>query len=65
MCGGVYDRPEEHLVGDLSMEPDVLVRRKRPSELWTDDTDDVAQHRDQNEAAIERKDETSTTRNPN
>lgn len=43
----VDDRPECHGVGNLAMEPDVLVRRKEPAELGPDDSNDVAQHGDQ------------------
>jgi hypothetical protein len=31
MSRGVHHSPESHGVSDLSMEPDILVRRKEPS----------------------------------
>ena len=43
------------------MEPNVFIGGEEPGELGTDDTDDVAQHGQQNEAAVEGKDETSAT----
>lgn len=62
---GVYHGPESHGVGDLSMEPNVLVGGKEPCKLGTDDTNDVAQHRDKDETAIECEYQTGATRNPN
>jgi hypothetical protein len=46
------------------MEPDVLVSREQPSHMWSNDTDDVPQHWDQDEPSIHRQDKTSTTRYP-
>ena len=65
MGRGMGHRPEGHGVGDLSMEPNVLVGGKEPCKLGTDDTNDVAQHRDKDETAIECEYQTGATRNPN
>jgi len=46
------------------MEPDVLVSREQPSHMWSNDTDDVSQHWDQDEPSIQRQNKTSTTRHP-
>ena len=65
IVGGCVDHgPECHRVGDLTVEPDVFVGGEEPGELGTDDTDDVAQHGEQNEAAIEGEDETGATGYP-
>jgi hypothetical protein len=64
MGGSVYHGPESHGVSDLSVEPDVLISREEPLHLGSDNSNDVPQHREENETAIERKNETSTTRGP-
>lgn len=46
------------------MEPDVLIGWEEPSQLRSDDTDDIAQHRDENQAPVESEGETGTTRRP-
>ena len=56
--------PKGHGVRHLSVEPDVLVGRECPSKLGTNDANDVAQHRQENKAAIISQDEPSTTRGP-
>jgi len=43
---GVDNSIEEHLVCDLSVEPDVLIGGEEPSQLWANDTDDIAEHWD-------------------
>jgi hypothetical protein len=62
--GGVDHGPESHRVGNLTMEPDVLVCRERPGELGADDTDDVPEHGHQDQATIEGEDKTSATGGP-
>ncbi len=47
------------------MEPDILVSREQPSQSWTDNTNNVAQHRDENQAAVEGEDQTCPPRGPN
>ena len=64
MGGGVHHCPESHRVGDLSMEPNVLVGGEEPGNLGTDDADDVAQHGEEDKATIEGKNETSAARRP-
>lgn len=39
--------PKCHGIRDLTVEPDILVRGEEPGELGPNDTDDVAQHGDQ------------------
>jgi hypothetical protein len=46
------------------MEPDVFVGGEEPSELWTDDTDDISKHWDEDQTSIESEDKTGTTRGP-
>jgi hypothetical protein len=46
------------------MEPDVLVGGEEPSELGTDDTDDVSKHWNEDQTSIEGQDKTSTARDP-
>jgi hypothetical protein len=62
--GRVNHSPESHRVRDLSVEPDVLVRGEGPRQFGTDDADDIAQHRQEDEAAVKRKDEARTARAP-
>jgi len=46
------------------MEPDVFVGGEEPSELGTDDTDDVSEHWNEDQTSIEGQDKTCTTRGP-
>lgn len=46
------------------MEPDVLVGREEPGELGPDDTNDVAQHRDEDHGTVKSQDKTGTARGP-
>lgn len=62
--GGVNHGPEGHRVRNLSVEPDVFVRGEKPGQFWANDSNDIAKHRDQNQATVEREDETSTARSP-
>ena len=64
MPGRVHHRPKGHRVRDLTVEPDVLIGREQPCELGADDADDVPQHRDEDEATIERQDEAGTSGYP-
>ena len=64
VSSGVDHGPECHGVGDLPVEPDVLVGGEEPGNAGADNTDNVAQHWHENETTIERKDETCTTRDP-
>ena len=36
VSGSVDHRPEGHRVGDLTVEPDVLIGGEEPGELWSD-----------------------------
>jgi hypothetical protein len=60
----VDHRPERHLVGDLPVEPDVLVRREQPGELGPDHADDVTEHGHEDHAAIESEHKTRSTGGP-
>ena len=64
MSGSVDHGPEGHRVGHLSVEPDVLVGRESPGETGADDTDDVPQHGDEDQATIECENKTCTSRRP-
>ena len=57
--------PEGHGIGDLPVEPDVLIGREGPGELGTDDTNDVSQHREEDKTTIVCKNQASTSRGPN
>lgn len=46
------------------MEPNVLVCREEPSHVRANDPDNVPEHGDEDEEAIETQDETSTPRSP-
>jgi len=56
--------PEGHRIGDLPMEPDVLIGREEPTQFRTDEANDVAQHRDEDQAPIEGEGKTGATRSP-
>lgn len=64
MGGSVNHSPESQGVGHLTMEPDVLISREEPLELGPNNTDDVAEHGDEDHATIEGQDETGTTGSP-
>lgn len=57
----MYHSPEGHGIGDLTMKPDILVRREKPCQFGTKDTDNVAKHGNKNETAIIGQDETSAS----
>jgi hypothetical protein len=61
---GVDHGPEGQLVGDLTMEPDVLISWEEPSKLGANEANDVAEHGDEDETAIECQYETGTTGRP-
>jgi hypothetical protein len=46
------------------MEPDVFIGGEQPSELGTDDTDDVAKHWEENETSVVGENKTGPTRGP-
>lgn len=46
------------------MEPDILVGREKPSQFWTDNPNDIAQHRDKDRAAIEGQNKACAARSP-
>lgn len=60
---GVNNGPEQERVGDLSMEPYRLIERE-PPKLWSNESQDVTAHGQQNHCTIHRQIETSTTGNP-
>lgn len=60
----MHNRPEEHLVSHLSMEPDVFISRERPRKPRSDDSDYVPQHGDEDETTIKRKHKTRSTGDP-
>lgn len=64
VSGGVDHCPECHRISDLTMEPNVFVGGEQPGQLGTDEADNVSQHGDEDEEAIDREYETSTTRDP-
>jgi hypothetical protein len=64
VSSGVDHSPESHRIGDLTVEPDILVGGEKPSHMRADDTDNVSKHGHENEHAIEAQDETSSTGGP-
>jgi len=46
------------------MEPDVFIGREQPRKLGTNNTNDVAKHREEDETTIVGENEASTTRSP-
>jgi len=57
--------PERHGISHLSVEPDIFIGRKYPRELGTNDTNNVAEHRKEDETTGVGEDKTSATRCPN
>ena len=57
------DGEEEHGVGDLPVEPDVLVKRQPPY-LRPNVPEDIPAHREQDECHIDREDQTCASRHP-
>lgn len=64
MSRGMNHSPKEHLICDLTMEPDVFIRREQPCQLGTNDADDIAEHGEEEKAAIEGEDQACTTGTP-
>jgi hypothetical protein len=62
---GVHHGPEGHGIGHLPMEPDIFIGREQPGELGTNDTDDVAKHRKEDETTVVGENKTSPTGSPN
>jgi hypothetical protein len=65
MCSSVDHCPKGHRVGDLTVEPDVLIGGEEPGEPWSEYANEVPQHWEEDEAAIESEDEPRTSRGPN
>ena len=65
MSSGVNHGPESQRICDLSVEPDIFIGGKQPSKLGSDNTDNIAQHGDEDQTTIESKYKTSATRCPN
>jgi len=64
VSSGVDHGPECHGVGDLSVEPDVLVGGEEPCYFGTDDLDDVAEHGNKDETTVKGEDQAGTPRRP-
>lgn len=64
VSGSMDHSPESHRVGDLTVEPDVLVGREQPLNLGSDDTNDIPKHGKENKTSVEGKNETCTTGGP-
>jgi hypothetical protein len=65
VVGGRVDHgPESHRVSDLPVEPNVFVCREEPLQLRTDNADDVSKHGNEDQTAVEGKDETSASGRP-
>ncbi len=47
------------------MEPDILISGEEPSQARSDDTNDVTEHREEDQATVESQDETSAAGYPN
>jgi hypothetical protein len=46
------------------MEPDILVGREEPVQFRTNEANDVAQHRNEDQASVESENKTGATRSP-
>jgi hypothetical protein len=65
MSSGMNHGPESQRICDLSVEPDIFIGGKQPSKLGSDNTDNIAQHGDEDKTTVEGKHQTSATRCPN
>ena len=61
---GVDHGPESHRIGDLPVEPDVLIGREEPAQFRADEANNVAQHRNEDQASVESENKTGATRSP-
>ena len=57
------DSEDEQGIGELAMEPQVLVERQE-TKLWPDNADKRPADREENEHAIDRQNKTGTSGNP-
>ena len=64
MRSGVHHSPEGHGVRDLPVEPDILIRGEEPGKSGANDTDNIAQHRHENHAAVEGQNQACATGAP-
>lgn len=63
MGGSVEERKEQQGVGELAMEPQVLVEGEE-TKLWADNADERTADREENKHAIDGQNKTGTTGNP-
>jgi hypothetical protein len=63
VAGSVHNGEEKHGIGELAMEPEVLVEGQE-TKLRPDNTDERPADRAENKRAIDRQDETGTSGNP-
>jgi hypothetical protein len=63
MGAGVQNGEKEHSIGDLSVEPLVLVKWE-PSSLGAKPSENVPAHGHDDNHCVDTEDQTSTTRNP-
>ena len=56
--------PEGHRIGNLPVEPDVLIGREEPVQFRADETKNVAQHGKENQASVESENKAGATRSP-
>ena len=64
VSGGMHHGPKCHRVCHLSVEPDVFIGREQPRKFRTNDTNDVAKHREEDETTVVGENEASTARSP-
>jgi len=65
VCSGMNHCPEGHRVCDLTVEPDILIGGEEPSQVRTNNPNDVAKHWKEDKTTIVCEDKTSPTRSPN
>jgi hypothetical protein len=54
--------PESQRICNLAVEPDILIGGEEPSQVGTNKSNDVAKHREENEATVVGENETSAAR---
>jgi hypothetical protein len=52
VSGSVDHCPESHRISHLTVEPDVLISREEPCQLGSNDSNEVTEHGNEDEAAI-------------
>ena len=62
--GCVYDGPDYHRVGNLAVEPDVLVCGEEAGQFGAEEGDEVAKHGEEEECSVKDEDDGCASGDP-